>query len=63
MGIVIPKIRFERVDRPTVDVERRTVHSPLLHQVPDVLELGHDLVLLLLGHRLHTEERREVETT
>lgn len=63
MGIVIPKIRFERVDRPTVDVERRTVHSSLLHQVPDGLELGHDLVLLLLGHRLHTEERSEVETT
>uniref|UniRef100_A0A0E9UM14 Uncharacterized protein n=1 Tax=Anguilla anguilla TaxID=7936 RepID=A0A0E9UM14_ANGAN len=24
------------------------------HQVPDALQLGHDLVLLLKCHRLHT---------
>ena len=41
----------------TFDVQRRTVHASLLHQVAYGLELRHDLVLLLLCHRLHTEDR------
>lgn len=42
--------KLEKVNEPTVDVQGWTVHSSFIHQVPDGLELRHDLVLLLLGH-------------
>lgn len=35
-------------------VQRGAFHPSLLHQVADGLELGHDLGLLFLGHRLYT---------
>ena len=46
--------RRRRRRRNTFDVDWRAVHSPLLHQVSDTVELGHDLVLLLKRHGLHT---------
>lgn len=47
--------------QPTGGMEGWTVHSSLLHQVPNGLQLRHDLILLFLGHRLHaggTKEKR-----
>lgn len=32
-------------------------HPSLLHQVPDGLELRHNLILLFPSHRLHTEDK------
>jgi hypothetical protein len=48
----------QEVGAHTFNVEGWTVHASLLHQVADGLELGHDLVLLFLGHRLDTGEER-----
>lgn len=40
-------------------MEGWTVHSSLLHQVPNGLQLRHDLILLFLGHRLHAGGTKE----
>lgn len=46
----------------TIGAQQRTVHSSLLHQVADGLQLRHDLVLLLLGNRFHATEENGTET-
>lgn len=37
----------------------RAFHPSLLHQVPDGLELRHNLILLFPSHRLHTEDKKK----
>lgn len=43
----------------TGDGQVGAFHPSLLHQVPDGLELRHNLILLFPGHRFHTEEEKK----
>lgn len=50
-------IAKERI-KLTVDGQVGAFHPSLLHQLPDGLELRHNLILLLPSHRLHAKDKK-----